>query len=158
MVMDMNSGEMLTVMTSQKNYVKMNVTKATEAAANNNDFAKQHFVATGETAKVDGYDTEIYTLETPQSNGKYWVAKDYPNYTQIKDDLKKLNEGFMLQAISGKIPDVRELPGIPIKIEIKVFKPLALTINATLISINQDPLDASLFVVPADYQQLQVPN
>ncbi|MDR0532432.1 MAG: DUF4412 domain-containing protein [Verrucomicrobiales bacterium] len=161
MIMDVNSGNTFVIMPAQRVYVKMagsTLAAAMQKVGGENRAGDAQFVATGQTEKIGDYDTEIFTVETPRLKGKYWVARNYPDYEQIKEEVCKLSSGFMMNAAKGRIPDIGQLPGIPVKTEIEVQHPMPMTVQSILISANQDPISDDTFVIPGDFHQLQVPE
>jgi hypothetical protein len=112
---------------------------------------------TGKTGMVGGYSAEIYTWTNNPSNsgGTIWVAKDFPNYAEIKTQLDKLNKSPMGQMSKGMAPDTSTLPGMVVKTKAEVQ---GQEITMTLISAQKEPVDASAFEIPKDYQEMNAPT
>jgi hypothetical protein len=106
---------------------------------------------TGKSEKVGAYDTEIYTWSGVNgATATFWVAKDFPNYEKIKVAMDKLG----LYAGLARLNEMITLPGMVVKSQIILKRDAgALTSTATLISLKEEPVDASAFEVPSDYTQ-----
>jgi hypothetical protein len=110
---------------------------------------------TGKSEKVGAYDTEIYTWSGVNgSTATFWVAKDFPNYEKIKVAIDKLGPYAGLARLNVMIT----LPGIVVKSQMILKSDAgALTSTATLISVKEEPIDASTFEVPNDYADITPP-
>ena len=53
------------------------------------------------------------------------------------------------------IPDFRDLPGVPVKIEMDTVRG---HVVMTLVSVKRDPIPSSEFSVPADYTEMKMPD
>jgi hypothetical protein len=83
------------------------------------------------------------------------VAKNYPNYKKIMAQLDKLNKSPMSQMSKGIAPDTSALPGMVIKTKADVQ---GQEVTTTLISAQEAPVDAAIFEVPKDYQEMNAPT
>ena len=109
----------------------------------------------GQTAMVGGYQTEIY-IQT-NFNGvstKLWVAKDFPNCKLINGQLAELH-GL---GATVKNLDLATLPGMVMKSETEMGGKHAHVVTTTVLSAKEEPVDASVFVVPNDYQPMDAPH
>jgi hypothetical protein len=106
---------------------------------------------TGKSEKVGAYDTEIYTwCGVNGSTATFWVAKDFPNYERIKVAIDKLGPYAGLARLNAMIT----LPGMAVKSQtILKYETDTLTNTDTLISLKEEPVDASTFEVPGDYTE-----
>ena len=104
---------------------------------------------TGKSEKVGAYDTEIYTWSGVNGGtATFWVAKDFPNYERIKIAIDKLGPYADLARLNPMIT----LPGMVVKSQtILQYDTGTLTNTDTLISVKEEPVDASTFEVPRDY-------
>jgi thiol-disulfide isomerase/thioredoxin len=131
--------------------VKKQVEKAAVAGA-----AKPQAQDTGKTEKVGDYNPEIYTWAS--TNGMkmtLWVAKDFPNYKQIQEQLKKLSELSPFGMGKSMGLDENTLPGMVVKRE---MESLGQKITTTLISAKEEPVDLAVFEVPKDYTDMTQPE
>jgi hypothetical protein len=112
--------------------------------------------ATGRKEKINGFDTEEYVHENPavKATMHLWIAKDVPDKAEIMRMLTAMQSPAMkqmAQAFGAVSPE--DYPGLPIRTEVEsnlMGKPSKTTV--TLTSIKKEPVDDSVFVVPADYK------
>jgi hypothetical protein len=163
-IMDLNSGDSLTLLHQQKvamkvpgAEIKQMAEKMKEARASAlTNAPPPKFRDTGKTEKVGGYDTEIYTWLSPDgANQTVWVAKNYPNYAKIKVQMDKLNNSPVAQISKGTAPDVSTLPGMVIKTQMEKD---GQKVTSTLVSAQEESVDASIFETPKDYQEMTQPS
>jgi hypothetical protein len=149
-ITDLNTGEVITLLHSEKLYSKTTggpVKRAKAAGA-----ASQAPVArpTGQTQKVGDYDTELYTWSNVRGiTGTAWVAKNFPDYARIRADLAVLDK--TAGADSGATPELSTLPGMVVRSQVAGG---GQTIIMALISARETTLDASIFGIPRDYKEL----
>jgi Domain of unknown function (DUF4412) len=158
-IIDGKTGEMMNLMLDQKKIIRVSAEKMKAAVAmvnkyNGADGAKPKLVATGKKEKVNGYDADEYTYETPTYKATYWVAPHYPNGAAILKQLETLNPQLWA-ANSMNMPDYRAFNGVPIK---TVVSAGGNQITSTLVSVTQDPIDPAEFVPPKDFQEMKVPD
>jgi hypothetical protein len=107
-------------------------------------------VDTGRAERVAGYDAEIYTWSGAHGVSEtLWVATNFPSFEAIKPELAKIDEFNRTGPHQNSQPELSRLPGMVVKVQATVSgkKPSIIT----LVSAKLDPLDASLFELPADY-------
>jgi len=163
-IMDMSTGDSVTLMHGQKTVVKipgteikqmaenMKKARANGAAAN---AGPPKFHDTGKTEKVGDYGTEIYTWSSPDgANQTVWVAKNFPNYASIKVQMDKLNNSPVAQMSKDTSPDVGTLPGMVVKTQMEMK---GQKIISTLVSAKEESVDASIFEAPKDYHEMVQP-
>lgn len=162
-IIDGKTGEMINLMMDQKKIMRMSAKKMKAAAAllnqysgagKKSDGAKPTLVATGRKEKINGYDTEEYVFEAPTYKASYWVAPQYPDGAAIMKQLESLNSGLW-DAQGMNLPDYRLLNGVPIK---TVMSVAGNQITSTLMSVKQDPIAATEFVPPPDFEEMKVPD
>jgi ssDNA-binding replication factor A large subunit len=158
-IKDLRTGDSITLMElyGQKWAVKTSGASARQMAADGmrkmNGQAKPSSPQNSDiTSMVSGYQTEIYNWTN--INGvsmKFWVARDFPAYQEITGQLEKVYGLTGPDATKGWIRlDPATLPGMVMKTETKVGGTNLIT--TTLISAKEEPVDASAFVIPKDYQ------
>ncbi len=160
-ITDLKTGETITLLHSQKMFVKTpgGPAKQTKPAGNGatTNTAPNPPIprATGKTEKVGGYDTEIYTWSNSRGiTGTAWVAKNYPDYARIQTDLAVLDKASD-DANDSLDPELSKLPGMVVKSQVTGGKQ---TITVTLVSAREESIDASLFQMPANYKELPQPK
>lgn len=163
-IMDLNSGDQVMLMHQQKvamkvpgAEIKQMAEKMKEARANAlTNAPPPKFHDTGKTEKVAGYNTEIYTWSSPDGeNQTVWVAKHYPDYATIKAQMDKLNNSPAARISKGTAPDASTLPGMVIKTQMEMH---GQKVTSTLISAKEEPVAASIFEIPKDYQEMTQPS
>lgn len=158
MLIDVKSGNITMLLRSKNLAVKTNVerlragTEARQKAAGI-DLAKFEPKATGQKEKVGAWDCEIFSGDLGGGNtGKLWVAKDFPGYEGIKGQVAKFRG--VLTAL-GVDPIKTDLGGMKIKSEINWSAGQALS---SLVSAKEEDVPESDFAVPADYQEVAMPE
>jgi hypothetical protein len=108
----------------------------------------------GRKETVNGMPTEVFTADTAVGKATYYIATGYPNGPAILQEMKAAQPAAL--ANSGtNIPDFRDLPGVPVKIEMDTLRG---HVVMTLISARRDPIPASVFDVPANYTGVKMPD
>jgi len=109
--------------------------------------------STGEKEKVGDWDCEIYTFELGTGKtGKLWVAKSFPNYDAIKEQMEKIETTAMADA--GFDPEKFKLGGVIVQIDMELATGKA---HRTLTSVKEESVADSEFDTPADYQPYKAP-
>ena len=111
--------------------------------------------ATGKHEKVNGYDTEVYTLDTDAMKGTFWIAKDVPGANELKNLAKALQNSPM-GAMGAAMVQQPEMPGTPIKSDVQLSNGQKMTV--TLLSVKEQPIDASEMAPPAGYTEMPMPS
>ena len=159
LIKDAATGNSVALMPQQKLFTKP-ATKARDAQNPDATLAKP--LDTGRADSVGGYDAEIFTWAADRklwndTNGMIetmWVAKDYTNFDKIKADLATLDRANVSFPGKGMQPEVSALPGMVVKSRLIVKLGDAVqTVNITLLSAKEEPVDPSVFEVPGDYKE-----
>lgn len=108
---------------------------------------------TGKKDTINGYETEEYAYETPQFKASFWIASKYPGASDILKQLQTPISGAWKPSNMG-MPDYTDFNGLPLKTVISVGSNQVVT---TIVSIKQDPLNATDFEIPKDFQPLKSP-
>ena len=148
-VVDLKTRDSLTLMPREKLFLKKAGTATNRVAT----YLPAKPVTTGTSEKVGGYDTEIYIWSgTNGTKETLWVAKDFPNFDQIKPELVKIDEFKNAGEHPAAHPDVSQLPGMVVKNQTET-KGRRVTI--ALVSAKIEPVDPAQFELPADYKEYQ---
>jgi predicted RecA/RadA family phage recombinase len=153
-LMDVKSGESVTLMHSAKMMLRMKTGDAMAAGAAAIDSAKiQKPKATGQKEKVGTWETEVFEAETGIGPARMWVAKDFPNYDSIQKELKRISEA----TTKGKTfdPSNFDMGGMVVKLE--MGSPVG-KIVTTLVRVETKELDAKDFEVPQGYTEQKLPT
>lgn len=111
--------------------------------------------ATGKTQRIGSYDTQEYVCQAGGINLHYWVAKDYPNWAKIQQQMLKSQENSLSKMLPGKIVRLNNLPGMPIKTELEFS---GQKIAYTIVSVKEEEVSAKEFEIPAGYQEMAMPS
>ena len=115
---------------------------------------KSKLTPLGRKETVNGMPTEVFTADTSVGKATYYIAMNYPDGPAIIQEMKAAQPSAF--ANSGtNIPDFRDLPGVPVKIEMDTARG---HVVITLISAKRDPIPNSVFDVPANYTDMKMPD
>ncbi len=158
-IMDMKSGEMATLMHEQKMAMKMNLGDAKKAAedqqkASGIDLTKiEKPKATGVSEKVGDWNCEVYEGNFGGMAAKMWVAKDFPNYKTIMEQMNRINSAA--SAGMGFDPSKFDLGGMTVKTEMST--PVG-KMTTTLVKATEEAVADTEFKVPAGYNEMKMPG
>lgn len=163
MIVDAKSGEVITLIPEQKAVMRLSPEKAAALANKARTLLKDTDTSlqiatpkpTGKKEKINGYEVEEYTAETPKYKATYWVAKSYPDYQTILRQMKLLQNSAFASA-RKPMPEYYDFPGLPIRTKIKLQGQEEAT--TTITSISQGSIPDSEFVVPPDYAEIHLPG
>jgi hypothetical protein len=152
MMIDLNTGDEFTLLHKQKEVVKTSTSSMqfrktayyAKAVAANAKLPKPQ--DTGKTEIVNGYDAEIYTWTNSRGMTEtLWVAKNFPNFEKIKNDLAKLDK-LNASNMEKMTPDQSTLPGMLLKMQWSgIGDESGLTVTTTLVSAKEESIDDSVF-------------
>ena len=153
-ITDLNTGEIINLLHSQKLYLKSPGPPMKQARPAGTASQAPVPRPTGKTQKVGDYDTELYTWSNARGiTGTVWVAKNYPDYARIRADYAVLDK--TAGADTDMTPALSALPGMVVRSQVIGG---GQTITLALISAKEEPLDASLFGIPRDYKEVPRPT
>jgi hypothetical protein len=167
-ITDTASGDSVVIMHPQKSYMKMSAarTKALmeqmqklqeQAGAAKADEAAPAVTApkaTGKKAKIGQWDTEEYTCQVGNMSMQYWVARNFPNWAKIQQQMLKNQEKNLSQMLKGKTVSMKDLPGMPVKTVVDFN---GTKISTTIVSVTEQELSAADFEIPAGYTEMAMP-
>ncbi len=162
-LMNVTSGEIITLLHQQKLASKVNLTdvnkqqEAVQKALGVDSSKIEKPKATGKTEKVGDFDTEIFEMNQGTLQSKLWIAESFPNAQAIKDQMMKLDKLSSAMGGAEFDPSKVDVPGMVVKSE--VTTPLGKWTH-TLVKAKEEPVDEQEFDKPEGYQemQLQMPN
>ena len=158
-ILDGATGESLTLMHAQKNYLKVSAAQGkalleqmqkTQGASG--PPAKP--VATGQKEKVETWEAEIFTWSGGSLSVRYWVARNFPNAAAIQAAMDKAQAGGLGEMSKALLPANADFPGMIVKTEMKTK---GKTVTSTIVSVKEEAVEAKEFEVPADYKDLPTP-
>ena len=164
LIKDATTGDSIALMRSQKLFAKLG---AKTKDPQNPDAALSKPLDTGESDTVGGYDAKIYAWaadrklwnDTNAMIETLWVAKDFPDFENIRAGLAKLDRANVSFPGKGMQPEISTLPGMVLKSRLIVkLGGIVQTINIMLVSAKEEPVDPSIFQVPDDYKEWNPPQ
>ena len=161
MITDSKTGDTVTLMHGEKKAMRISGDKMKAAAEmvkklTPDNAAEQNGKLTplGRKETVNGMPTEVFTADTSVGKATYYIAMNYPDGPAIIQEMKAAQPSAL--ANSGtNIPDFRDLPGVPVKIEMDTARG---HVVMTLISAKRDPIPNSVFDVPTNYTDMKMPD
>lgn len=110
-------------------------------------------VATGKMEKVGDHECEIYTWSGKIGNGKFWVAKDFPEAKALNELQDKMMKALGNPAASI-VPQNSDFPGMVVKSEMEL---MGKKTTSELVSAKQEPVSDDTFKAPEGYQEMKMP-
>ncbi len=161
MITDSKTGETVTLIHGEKKAMRISGDKMKAAAEMVKKFTaatpgeqKAKLTALGRKEMVNGIPTEVFSADTGIGKATYYIAMNYPDGPAIIQEMKAAQPSAL--ANSGtNIPDFRDLPGVPVKVEMDTTRG---HVVMTLISAKRDPIPNSVFDVPANYTDMKMPD
>ncbi len=160
-IIDAKSGDLTTLLNDKKTVMRISGERAKAMAEMAKSFVKEEAPdqalpkPTGRKETINGYETEEYVSDSPKYHASYWVAKTYPNYESILQQMAILQRGAFAGITKG-LPDYHALPGLPLRTKIKT--PGQAEITSNIESVSLDPIPASEFAIPAGYSEMKMPE
>jgi Domain of unknown function (DUF4412) len=160
-ITDSKTGDTITLMHAEKKAMRISGDKMKAAAEMVKKFSaaspteqKAKLTPLGRKETVNGMPSEVFTANTAVGKATYYIAMNYPDGPAIIQEMKAAQPSAL--ANSGtNIPDFRDLPGVPVKIEMDTTRGHVVT---TLVSAKRDPIPNSVFDVPANYTDMKMPD
>jgi hypothetical protein len=163
-IIDLNTRDSITLLPREKQFLKrsgleiqqqMEAERKASHGTNEMDNPPARAVDTGQSAMVDGYGTEIFKWSGAHGlTETLWVATNYPDYESIRIELAKIDRFDASGPHKNGQPELSLLPGMVIKAETAAR---GRKVTTTLLSAKAEPVDASLFELPADYSPRKTP-
>ena len=161
MITDAKTGDTVTLIHAEKKAMRISGEKMKAAGEMVKKFAgstpaeqKSKLTPLGRKETVNGMPTDVFTTDTAVGKATYYIATDYPDGAAIMKEMKTAQPSAL--ANSGtNVPDFRDLPGVPVKIEMDTVRG---HVVMTLVSIKRDPIPNSEFSIPAHYTEIKMPD
>lgn len=163
-ITDAKSGDVTTLMHSQKNYMVISASSAkalmekagksmAQASPGTSPVAGK-LMPTGKKEKVNGYDTDIYTSSVGGMKITYWIAPTYPNWKKVLDSMMVFQRGGLSAMTKSMMPGASDFNGMPIKTEVDLG---GQKITTTLDAVKEEPVADTEFQVPVGYTEMKMP-
>ena len=161
MILDAKTGDTVTLIHAEKKAMRISGDKMKAAAEMVKKFAgatpaeqKSKLTPLGRKETVNGMPTDVFTTDTAVGKATYYIAANYPDAAAIMQEMKVAQPSAL--ANSGtSIPDFRDLPGVPVKIEMDTVRG---RVVMTLVAVKRDLVPDSEFSVPRDYTDVKMPD
>ncbi len=161
-IMDLRSGEMISLMHAPKTYIKVSGAMARAAiesmkpGQSESGSAKPALTATGKKETISGFPTDEYTCTVAGVKVTLWLTKALPDYeTALKEMNGALSQGPMGPLVQGNGIDMATLPGFPIRTALEIQP--GQTMTRTVVSVSTQPVADEEFTIPAGYKEMSVP-
>jgi Domain of unknown function (DUF4412) len=162
-ITDNKTGDTVTLMHDEKKALRMSGDKMKAAVEMVSKFAgsgatpaaqRSRLEPVGRTEQVNGMPAAVYTVETAVGKATYYIATNYPDAAAILKEMQATQPAALANATTN-MPDFRDLPGVPLKIE---MDGQGRHIVMTLVSIKRDPIPDAEFIVPPSYNAVKMPQ
>lgn len=110
--------------------------------------------ATGRKEKVGNRPCELFTWSAGEVRAMDWVTKDFPNLPALVAALERFQAAGLSGAAAALQPPLSSLPGMLMKRELTIG---AQKTTTTLLSVSEEPIDDTVFSVPATYKEGPAP-
>jgi hypothetical protein len=159
MIVDGKTGDTLTLMNAQKKFLRISGDKAKAIAELSAKYSgataeRPKLLATGKKMTINGYEAEEYVGETKLFKASYWIAPSFPDSAAIMKQLQAAIPAAFTDLAKGMM-DYRDLPGFPLRTQVKTEGG---EVISTVTAIKRDPISDAEFLVPADFQEMKIPN
>jgi hypothetical protein len=161
-LMDLRTGEMTSLMTAQKKYMKIPNQMAQAVVdgmkkMQGDQSAPAAPTPTGKKETVSGYPCEEYTCVLHGTKLTLWLTTALPGYQAMLQEMAAaFNQGPMSVMTKSLGVDFASLPGYPIRTS-NELRP-GQVVTTTVISVNTDPIPDADFDIPSDYTELKMPS
>ena len=152
------TGEVVTLMHAQKAFLKVT---AAQTKAMMEQMKKLQpnaeppkLTPTGKKEKVGNYDCEVFTSNFGAISVTYWIAKDFPNYKAVLEQMEKMQAGSISAMGKGLMPELKDFPGMQIKTEMDLG---GKKVSTVLVSAKEENVDPASFDIPKDYKEASSP-
>lgn len=161
MILDSDNAGVTMLMHQQKAIMKMDAATLKNAMAMAGKMLGDKAAAggskltpTGQKEKIGEWEAEIVAWEGPAGAGKFWVAKEFPDFKEINAINDKMQKALG-NPMAAAFPKSEEFNGMVVKSEMTV---LGQTAVSELVSAKKADVDAKEFQAPEGYQQLALPG
>lgn len=155
-VVDMATGDSMTLMHGQKLVTKISAEKTREtiealkkSVGKVAESVPVKPESTGRKEKIGEFNTEIFTWEGANGVQTMWVTKDLPNLAKVKEQFDRISKSATSDLQRGLAPDMSTLPGMVVKTELERA---GQKFTSTVLSVKEEELNPALFEAPVDYR------
>ena len=159
LIMDLKTGETISLNHPQKTYLKISGEMARAALASVQKMQNEHpdtrspLTPTGRRETISGYEAAEYTCTIAGVKMSLWLTKALPDYEAA---LKELSAGFSQGAMAATMQnygfDMSSLPGFPVRTVLEI--PPDQRMTRTVSAVSTQPIPDAEFRVPDDYKEV----
>jgi hypothetical protein len=156
MITDAASGDTIVLQHAKKTFVRMPASETqrlAEQLLKAQAGAVPKLQATGQKQQVAGHDCELFTWSLGTMRMRFWVARDFPNAEAIQAQLDAMQNAGLAAVAAKLMPKAGHLPGVRLRTELDVQ---GQKVSYTITSIEETPVDAALFEIPAGYSEAPI--
>ncbi len=110
---------------------------------------------TGKSEPVGEQECEVFTCDLGGMVVTYWIAKNFPDFRAIQEQLARVQSGALSLGAQGLLPDPKTFPGMTMKTELELG---GKKVTTTTLSVKQGPVDPALFKLPRNYKETPLPE
>jgi len=155
-IVDLKTGDATSLIIPQKATIKMTSEMAKEMrkmASPSGEAPKiEPPKPTGKKDTINGFACEEYTATVDGRTVNLWITKDAPEAEKAVAKLSSLSAG---NDPLGAVLSQENMPGFPVRVEVDL--PQVGKLVSTVVTLNTNPVEASEFVVPADFKEMALP-
>ena len=152
------SGDIVTLMHAQKTFLKVTAAQTKTMLEQLQKLAPgvagPKLTPTGKKEKIGNYDCDIFTANLGAVSVTYWIAKDFPNYPAVLEQMGRLQGGSISAMGKGLLPELKDFPGMQIKTEMDMG---GKKVSTVLVSAKEENVDPASFDIPKDYKEVSAP-
>src|SRR5438045_8745974 len=159
MITDAKTGDTVTLIHGEKKAMRISGDKMKAAAEMVKKFAgatpaeqKSKLTPLGRKETVNGMPADVFTTDTAVGKATYYIATNYPDAAATMREMKTAQPSALPNS-GTSIPDFRDLPGVPVKIEMDTVRG---RVVMTLVAVKRDMITDSEFSVPRDYTAVKM--
>ncbi len=153
------TGEVVTLMHAQKTFLKISAVQTKAMLEQMKKLSPSteppKLTPAGKKEKVGNYDCEIFTSSFGAVSVTYWLAKDFPNYKAVLEQMGKMQASSISAMGQGMMPELKDFPGMQIKTELDMG---GKKVSTVLISAKEENVDPASFDIPKDYKEVNAPG
>ena len=159
LITDNTTGDAYTLKHGERTFMKILAAQSEalleEMRKKRGDAPPPELKPTGRKEKVGEHACEIFKCDLGGLTVTYWIARDFPNYAAIQQQLSAVQSNSLALASKGLMPDPAKFPGMTIKTELELS---GKKVTTTTLSVQETPVPAATFDIPAGYKETPSPE
>lgn len=159
MIVDYKEMTLYQIHPHKQTYMRMDLEKMAADPSTRNLAAemRQEFkvTPTDETRNVSGFPCRKYKVAMSMGEGEYWVSKEVPGYAYFKGLSQKMMAAHKNNPMMQQMAALENIDGFLIR---SVMGVMGVETTSTVTRIMEKEVPASLFKVPAGYNEEKLPG